>query len=261
MNETPLPDGWQEHYWEHGYVLLPGFFAREALSRYEARFEALVLEEAPRPEKLVVMEDVMVVKGEFEPPTPLHAINKILSFEDDPVLWEYAIDPALLGVVRALVGEDLVTLSTNVFNKPPGVDGRHPLHQDLRYFAIRPADKIVASWTAMGSCTRESGCLAVLPGSHRGELLQHDMPDWEHVNFGFFSVDVDRDARVHVEMEPGDTLLFHPLLVHGSGRNTSPDFRRAISVHYASADCERPAVPRKRQPVMKPIPNPEDARS
>ena len=52
--------------------------------------------------------------------------------------------------------------------------------------------------------------------------------------------DVDIEARLHVEMEPGDTLFFHPLLIHGSGRNRSDDFRRAISVHYASRDCERP---------------------
>ena len=65
---------------------------------------------------------------------------------------------------------------------------------------------------------------------------------------------VDTEARVHVEMAPGDTLLFHPLLLHGSGHNRTQGFRRAISTHYASADCERPDVPRKRQPVTKPVP-------
>jgi ectoine hydroxylase-related dioxygenase (phytanoyl-CoA dioxygenase family) len=60
--------------------------------------------------------------------------------------------------------------------------------------------------------------------------------------------EVDLEARVHVEMEPGDTLLFHPLLVHGSGRNRSSGFRRAISVHYASIDCERPKEMESRRP-------------
>ena len=60
--------------------------------------------------------------------------------------------------------------------------------------------------------------------------------------------------RVHLEMAPGDTLLFHPLLLHGSGRNRSDGFRRAISVHYAAQGCERPAGPRKRDPIMRPLP-------
>ncbi len=43
--------------------------------------------------------------------------------------------------------------------------------------------------------------------------------------------------RVHLAMEPGDTVFFGPLLLHGSGRNRSRGFRRAISSHYAAADC------------------------
>jgi hypothetical protein len=31
----------------------------------------------------------------------------------------------------------------------------------------------------MEDITPENGCLIVLPGSHKGELLQHDYPQWE----------------------------------------------------------------------------------
>lgn len=245
----------RERYQREGYLLLPGLFDRDSLGRFEARFVELASGSVPPPEGLVVMHDVMVAKGAVQAASPLHAVNKLLSFEADPVLFDYALDPRLLEGVRSLLGPELVTISSNVFNKPPGVDGRHPLHQDLRYFALRPADGILATWTAISPCTRKSGCLAVIPGSHRGGLLEHGDPDWEFVNRGFFAAQgIDKGARVHVEMEPGDTLLFHPLLLHGSGRNESPGFRRAISVHYASSACRRPPGPRKREPVMRPIP-------
>ena len=35
----------------------------------------------------------------------------------------------------------------------------------------------------------------------------------------------------------GDTLFFHPLLIHGSGRNVSSRYRKAISCHYAATSC------------------------
>ncbi len=249
-----LSDAKRDAYWEQGYLLLPGLFDAERLAAWGARFEALASGRTPTPDGMIVMKDIMVAKGAVAPATPVHAINKILNLQDDPVLFAYAQDDALLDAVRSLVGEEINCISSNVFNKPPGVDGRHPLHQDLRYFTLRPADKIVATWTALGPCKRENGCLAVIPGTHRGKLHDHREPDWDYVNFGFFGAeDVDPTKRLHVEMEPGDTLLFHPLLVHGSGRNRSDAFRRAISVHYASADCERPAVPRKRDPVITPI--------
>lgn len=246
----------REHYWKHGFTVLRKLFDASELSRFERRFVDIATGSMPRPEGLVLMQDVSVAKGGHVPETPLHGINKILSFEEDPVLFDHSLHPAQLAAVRSLIGPDLVTISTNVFNKPPGLDGRHPFHQDLRYFALRPADQIVACWTAISPCRRENGCLAVVPGSHRSPLRSHELPSWEQVNFGYFAAEGDeRERREWVEMEPGDTVFFHPLLLHGSGRNRSGDFRRAISTHYASAACERPATPRKRAPVMVEIPS------
>ena len=229
---------------DEGFVLVPGLIEAQARERYGRRFVDLVEGRATMPADMIAMRDVMVVKGAVQPPTPLHAINKILNLESDPVLFGYARDRRVLAIARQLIGEPadgpLHVITTNVFNKPPGVDGRHPLHQDLRYFRLRPAAGIVAAWTALSRCTRQSGCLAVIPGSHLGGLREHGDPDWDYVNHAFYGVDVDGGSRLHIEMQPGDTLFFHPLLIHGSGRNRSGDFRRAISAHYASPRCESP---------------------
>ena len=233
-----LTDAQLQSYQSDGFVLLKGLIDQASLDRYDKRFLEFVNGTATPPEHMTLMRDVMIAKGVVEPATPAHAINKLLRFEEDPELFGFTQHPALLEAVGDLIGAELYTLVTNVFNKPPGIDGRHPLHQDLRYFQLRPADSIVGVWTAILPATRDSGCLAVIPGSHRGPLLDHKNPDWEYVNFAFYGVDTDAQARVHVEMQPGDTLLFHPLVIHGSGRNTTDGFRRAISTHYASASCE-----------------------
>lgn len=230
-----------EHYWREGYVLADGLIPDAHLAAYDARFEAFARGDIEPAPAMKIMRDIMVVKGAVEPVSPLHAVNKMINFEDDPELYGYALEPGLLAAVRALVGPEVLSISTNVFNKPPGVDGRHPFHQDLRYFRIRPADKIIGTWTALADCSRASGCLAVLPGSHKGVLRDHADPDWEYVNAGFYAAEgVDASARVHVEMRRGQTLLFHPLLIHGSGHNRTEGFRRAISAHYASSACESP---------------------
>ncbi len=51
------------------------------------------------------------------------------------------------------------------------MSSRHPLHQDLHYFPFRPEHRIVCAWTAMQTVNRENGCLVVIPGTHKGELL------------------------------------------------------------------------------------------
>ena len=116
------------------------------------------------------------------------------------------------------------------------------LLQDLYYFPFRPADRIVASWTAMEHVGKENGCLVVLAGSHKNKegLLQHEYPEWEGgVNKMYHGVRVGDNAgrRTHLIMEKGDTVFFHPLLIHGSGMNRTNHFRKAISCHYADANC------------------------
>ena len=231
-----------ERYQREGFLLLPGLVPKERLRSYEERFLEYASEAVAPAPGMKLMRDVMVVKGTVQPRTPVDAVNKLLQFEEDPALYAYTQEPALLAAVRGLIGDgDLYTVATNVFNKPPGVDGRHPLHQDLHYFRMRPPEKIVGTWTPFTDTNRENGCLAVVPGSHRGELLDHGYPDWEHLNSGFFGVgDAAVGEHVHVEMRSGDTLLFHPLLIHGSGHNRTDACRRVISTHYASADCEAP---------------------
>jgi len=235
----PLSTDSARHYDELGYLVVPDLFTAADLARWRERFDAIVSKEAPRAAGMLVMRDVMVAKGAVEPDSAAGAIAKIQDFENDPVLFEYACHPRLLDEVERFVGTDIATIHTMLINKPPGVDGRHPLHQDLLYFPFRPADRIVAAWTALVPTTRENGCLVVVPGSHRGELLRHENPDWEYLNTGYFGAAGVGAAteRVHLEMAAGDTVFFHPLLLHGSGQNRSLDFRRSISAHFASASC------------------------
>lgn len=228
-------------YDENGYLLVRGFFDPKELEPWSERFLAICEGRVPPAEDMLVMRDVMVAKGAVKPTSKLAAIAKIQDFHNDPVLFGgYAKHPKLLDWVEKFVGPDIKSIHNMLINKPPGVDGRHPLHQDLLYFPFRPADRIVASWTALEPCTRENGCLVVVPGTHKGELLEHEVPDWDYVNFLYVGVKGvgDTTQRIHLEMEPGDTVFFHPILLHGSGQNRSSGFRRAISAHFASARCQ-----------------------
>jgi phytanoyl-CoA hydroxylase len=243
--DSPISDEMLDHYWEHGYVVAPGLIGADDLERWLARLSDIVEGRVEPSQGMLVMRDVMVAKGAVSPETPLEAIAKIQDYENDPVLDSYTTHERVLDCVERFIGHDVQTIHTMLINKPPNVDGRHPLHQDLLYFPFRPADRIVASWTALERVTKENGCLVALPGTHKGELVPHENPDFEFLNGGYFGArfaDAEKDdlmqQRVHLEMEPGDTVFFHPVLLHGSGRNRTQGFRRAISAHYTALDVE-----------------------
>ena len=223
-------------------MIIRKLVSEERIDEYSRRFKELCEIPAERPPSMTVMRDVELVRQGAKSDSE-KAITKVQDFQDDPRLFAYCEDPAILKYVEAWTGPRIVASHTMLINKPtdPGRGtSRHPLHQDLLYFPFRPVEKIVAAWTAMERVTRENGCLIAVPGSHRTELMEHGYPDWEGgVNAAYVGImGVTPDIKyVHLPMEKGDTIFFHPLLWHGSGRNQTPNFRKAISCHFVSGDC------------------------
>jgi phytanoyl-CoA hydroxylase len=228
-----------DSYLQDGYLVRRGLVPPDLIEALNARFEDVAEGRVAPARNMQVVRNVQVAKGLVTPATKAAGISKMNFVLRDPVMRRFSECAAVLDQVEALLGPDLIAMNSMYLSKPPNVDGRHPLHQDLLYFPFRPAERIVGVWTALERITRENGCLVVIPGSHHGELLEHDYPDWEHKNYLFLGVkNLDASGRVHLEMEPGDTVLFHPLLIHGSGLNRTQTPRRAFAVHFASAHCE-----------------------
>ena len=121
-----------QQYNEEGFLLLPELVPDNILAKLNEQFLDIVNGYHPCSGAMKIMRDVMVVKGVVEPQTPVHGVNKLFCLEDDPVLSGYAAFPGLLSCVQSLIGNEIYSLTSNVFNKPPQVDGNHPLHQDIR---------------------------------------------------------------------------------------------------------------------------------
>lgn len=198
------------------------------------------------------MKDISVAKSQHEQNVKI--ITKIQDWQDDEVLFQYCKNKKILDIVESFTGPNIRSIHTMIIQKPSitsAPSSRHPLHQDLLYFPFRPANRIVCSWTCMEErISRENGGLVVIPGSHKPPIttgiIPHGYPDWDKVNKMYYGIVMDQELerlfetkKVYLEMEQGDTVFFHPLLIHGSGANRSEklQYRKAISCHYASSDC------------------------
>lgn len=230
----------RQSYEDNGFILIRNLVSDEDIEKYRKAFEQVCKREVKVP-GLVIMKDVSIAKSEFVEGEK--AVTKLQDFQEVPELFRYCTLPQILKYVECFTGPNIMAMHTMLINKPPDTGkktSRHPMHQDLHYFPFRPADRIVCAWTAMEKVHRQNGCLVVLPGSHKGTLQEHDYPEWEGgINKMYHGVRNynPNHPRVHLEMEKGDTVFFHPVLIHGSGMNQTEGFRKAISCHYASADC------------------------
>lgn len=230
-------------YEEQGYILVKGLLQKERLDLYNRRFADIANGILPKKPFMILMKDITIAKTNLNGDA---YITKLQEFQDDEIMFGYSNEPGILKYVKAIIGEDVYAIHTMYINKPPDTGmgtSIHPSHQDLFYFPFRPHQNLIGVWTAMENVNTENGCLYVLPGSHkRGELLEHTYAQDMPVNKGYLGIhnlaEEDKEQFVYLEMEPGDTIFFNTLLIHGSGPNLSTSTRKACSTHYASVSCE-----------------------
>ncbi|CAF4376795.1 unnamed protein product [Rotaria socialis] len=231
----------RDFYEKNGFIVIRNLVSLEALDRFRKRFQDVCTGKVDT-FGMTIMKDVAIAKSEFADGEK--AITKIQDFTLDDELFQYCCLPEVVKYVENFTGPNVMAMHTMLINKPPDPGtqtSRHPLHQDLYYFPFRPADRIVCAWTAMEHIHRGNGCLVVLPGTHKGELQPHGYPEWEGgVNKMYHGIQKfdPNGERIHLEMWTGDTVFFHPVLIHGSGTNRTDGFRKAISCHYAGSECE-----------------------
>ena len=157
------------------------------------------------------------------------------------LLFPWAADlvrhPAILDAVERVIGPDILVFHSTVWWKPAGSDGRVPWHQDGTYFGLAPFEHVTA-WVALSPSTRESGCVEILPGSHReGQRAHHDIKDPRiMLSRGQTIRDaVDAAAAVPIELQPGEFSLHHTMVLHTSRPNRSADDRIGIGISYIPA--------------------------
>lgn len=244
---------------EEGYFLVKKLVTEEAIQEYTDHFLKISRGEVQTDVKIV--KDVVLakrmkaegrtaLKGELE-------MMKVQDYENDEIFMKYPKDPKILQYVKPIVGSNIRSIHTMLINKPPDLGkgtSVHPMHQDLLYFPFRPCNRIVASWTALQEINEENGCLSVIPGTHKLGMFAHRQPLEEGntayvgVNQEIISTLLNHPSKMYkkiaLHMDPGDTVFFHPCLIHGSGPNFSNRFRKAISCHFASGLCKFIDIPK-----------------
>ncbi|XP_050356783.1 phytanoyl-CoA dioxygenase, peroxisomal-like [Nymphalis io] len=234
-NSYLLSEEQRRFYMDNGYLVIKGFLDFATLYNYKQRFLQICKGIVDSGNIIVVKETSLKSKGV----TGENLINKLQDIHYDDVFMTYTEHPRLLDVVAQFIGPDIRVMNSMFINKPSG-STRHPPHQDMFYFPFGPAEKIIASWTAIDDVNVENGCLYVLPQTHKRNIVYpHDnIAAANNMYHGIIDpAATSHPAPVQLEMSPGDTVFFHPLLVHGSGANTSGRHRKCISAHYASASC------------------------
>ena len=175
---------------------------------------------------------------------------------DVPGLSRIISEPAIVRRFQMLLGSDVLCWRTEFFPKTPG-DAGTGWHQVETYAIgetnrgmLEPTEPIdgspteLTAWVAFTEATRESACMKLIPGSHRTWRFDEKAPlKWDGTKPGntFFGYDynelkIDKDwdpdeqEIAHLEMRPGQFIIFTARCIHGSNPNISRRQRMGFAI-------------------------------
>lgn len=122
--------------------------------------------------------------------------------------------------------------------KPPSDGGFNHWHQDSPYWPILTPMDMVTAWVALDDVDESNGCMSMVPGSHHwGDAI--DFLHSDAVRADFFRLPPSYQGHpVEARLCPvgkGEIHFHHSMTWHGSHNNASVRPRRAIALHYMTA--------------------------
>ena len=173
-------------------------------------------------------------------------------FHGDIFVWklhDVFRDLALFSSLPALAHQVLETQTVNFFYeqffvKRAGCPVDTPWHQDIPFWPVR-GSQIVSFWITLDPVTRESSGLEFVQGSqdwdqrykavtpgHDAYMMDTDLPASPN-----YAESRDEYNVIGWDMEPGDVIVFGPVVCHGSAENASnTNDRRALAFRYCGPD-------------------------
>lgn len=150
-------------------------------------------------------------------------------------------DPRVLDPIEELIGPNILCWNTIFWIKDAGSESFVSWHQDDHYWGL-DSEKVITAWLALSPAHVENGCMRVMPGTHRGEGLNHadTYHDDNMLTRGqAITAGVDDATAVHMPLEPGQMSIHNYRLAHASGPNQGPDRRIGVSMHFMPVETKQ----------------------
>lgn len=231
-------------YEKDGYFIVPGLLSRDAAMQ----IKGVILDHVLQPD---IGEEVGADIDPANPETAMDAMARAARFRKlgglglaSPLIWQtFFVDETLMSIARYFLDADNVVMKWNsCFMKPARTGSSTPWHQDNGLWRDGDMESMNV-WMAVDPATKENGCLQFMPGSHRQNII-HTHVLYEDSIHGELPRDVVKNGKEtfgvhHIELNPGDAVVWHSNLYHYSPPNHSAQSRIGIAGVFSDAEQAR----------------------
>ena len=229
---------------DQGYLVLEDFMTAEEVATCETEIDrlhelaaALAADDPQRRNfQLEPYADATAHEAAGRP--LLRKIEETREYSD--IFRDLAAHPKLLDAVRQLLGDDLLLFRSTLMLKPALHGSVHAFHQDSAYWPMDPPSLVTVS-IALNDSSAENGCIQVIPESHKWGMQDWGLIAQDKNKPLTDREDLDLSRLTQVPLRAGSALMFHSLVVHGSGPNNSPRPRHtALYAYFPPTVAYRP---------------------
>ena len=150
MSGTGLDEAQQTSYWRDGYLYPIRVMSADDAAELRAEFETFEGRWADDPTLPVPFKDYCRAN--------LHVVSRTAA--------RVAQHPAIIDAVSSVLGDDLMCWMVELIAKEPNTDKILSMHQDLTYWGLQGADKVVTAWLALTEVRLANGAMRFVTGSH-----------------------------------------------------------------------------------------------
>ncbi len=223
-----LTDDEVRHYHCEGILTVPGFLPQEWIDVFRAKSDRIT--------SASTVENFDAARVEMEPDQEPdgNRVRRIYEpCEYYPVFRDYSESPDILDAVEQLIGANLLLHYSKLNMKPAELGSVVDWHQDVAYYPLTNHDTL-AVLLYLDDADEENGCLRVLPGRHRADLMDHTA---EGVFQGRITEPIDESEPRNLPGKAGTAIFQHGMTPHASVQNYSGRPRRTLIISYRAADC------------------------
>lgn len=163
-------------------------------------------------------------------------VNSIHALTKDPNSYFSRLinSPRLKELAGVFLEEEAVPRAAEFFAKPPKVGLPSPWHQDNAYWCVDNANALTI-WIALDACDESNGVVTYYKGTHKLGLIDHKpshAPGSSQTVADTALLKKLESEKAFYTLKPGDVLIHHTLVIHGSAANMSDRARRGITLQY-----------------------------
>lgn len=157
-------------------------------------------------------------------------------FKHHPVYKDTLHHPEILTIVSQLIGHGLRCNGNKLNLKYSEFGSPVEWHQDWAFYP-HTNDDLLAVGVCIDPMTEENGALLVIPGSHKGPILDHHSKSRGIFVGAVTDEDFTAEGAVPILLEAGAISIHHVRTLHGSKPNISPNPRRLLLYQYCAIDA------------------------